>query len=141
MSEMHLQGAKDLQKIMEAFGGKVALKAGNTGVRKGALIMKRELKRASPVYSGILSRREWMVKKLRSQRRAPSAAYVVRLRRRFYYEVLEMDSKRGPATHPFALAAMERAGPQVVATIMAATKTAIAVEAGKSYARSKRRGR
>lgn len=141
MSEFKLEGAKDLQKVMNALGGKIALKAGNTGVRKGALIMKRELKAASPVYSGILKRREWMVKKLRSQRRAPSAAYVVRLRRRFYYETLQFKSARGPAMHPFAMEAMEKAGPQAAATILAATKTALATEAGKEYARSKRRNR
>lgn len=136
-NEIKLQGAKELQKIMDELGGKISHRAGVTGVRKGALIMKRELKSASPQVTGTLAK-EWIVKKLRSQRRAPSAAYVVRMRSRHYYETLEFESKRGRAMHPFALDAMEKAGRQAVATIMAATKTALANEAGKAYARSKR---
>lgn len=136
-SGIHLQGAAEIKKIMDALGPAISKRAGTTGLRKAALVMKNELKAGSPKRAGTL-RRQWMIKKLRARRNSKTTAYTVRLRNLHYYETLEFDSKRGAAMRPFAERIMMIAKPRVFATMMAATRTALATEAGKAYARSKR---
>lgn len=140
-NEIHLQGAAEINRIMKAFGPDVSKKAGIVGVRRGAVIMRRALAKASPKVSGTL-RKTWRYKKLRSRRNSKYVAYVINLRDRHYYETLEFGNKRvSKPTHPFAQRAADDAKLQVLATIMAGTKTALTVEAGKAFVRSKRLGR
>lgn len=136
-NEIKLQGARELKKIMEAVGPAIAKRAGVVGVRKGAMIMRKELKSASPRISGRLAK-QWRYKKLRSRKTDRYVGYVVNLRAYHYYETLEFFSKRGKPLHPFAERTIDGAKQQALATMMAGTRTALAVEAGKSYARSKR---
>lgn len=137
-SGLKLHGAKEIKNIMEALGPAISKRAGTTGVRKGALLLKNALKAESPKVTGTL-RREWSVKKLRARRNSSSVKYAIRIRRRHYYRVLELGFKDGrPATHPFAEKTMMATKARVFATLMAATRTALAVEAGRSYAKSLR---
>lgn len=136
-NEIKLQGARDLKKIMEAVGPAIAKRAGVVGVRKGAMIMRKELKAASPKVKGELSK-NWMYKKLRSRKTDRYVGYIVRLRNLHYYETLEFESARGKPMHPFAEKTIDSAKQQALAAMMAGTRTALAVEAGKAYARSKR---
>lgn len=135
---IHLQGAAELKKIMDAFGADISKRAGVVGVRKGAMIMRRELKAASPKFTGRLAK-QWRYKKIRTRRNSGYVGYYVNLRGYQFYSTLEYGNKRVERpTHPFAERTMERASKQAMAAIMAGTKTAIAVEAGKAWAKSQR---
>lgn len=140
-SNLYLQGASELKKIMDALGPEISKRAGVTGVRKGAMIMRRALKSASPRVSGRLSK-QWRYKKLRARRGSLSVAYVVNLRAYHFYETLEWGNKRvEKPTHPFAEREMNRTKHQAMAAIVAGTRTALAYEAGRAYQRSKRLSR
>lgn len=134
-NEIKLQGARELKAIMDELGPNISRRAGVRGVRKGANIMKKALKDASPSVTGTL-KKEWQTKKLRQK--SNGVAFIVRLKRRHYYKTLEFPTKRGPAMNRFVESTMNRSKHQVMATVMAATKTALSYEAGRAYARSKR---
>lgn len=158
-----LEGAAELQKILEAVGPAIAKRAGTAGVRKAAARVRADLKSATPVITGTL-RKEWGYKKLRQRRRnEPAVAYVIRIKNRYYYELLEFEGrepserkkrytgrvrkgtkyarrdawpKLAGRTHPFAEAAMTAALHKARGMLISGTRDAVANEAGKVYAKS-----
>lgn len=167
-----MENAKGLEDALRQMPEGVSRLAATTGVRKGAAIMKKALQQASPKSvnktitntdrtrtppSGEL-KRSWRYKKLR-KKHSTSVAYVVELKHRYYYDLLEFEGlepgerkragsgarqwapKRAGRYHPFAEKAIKDASQQGVAVIMAATKYALGVEAGKAYRRSQLKGR
>lgn len=137
---MQLEGVDELLKTFKQFGPLVAKRAGTTGVRKAATYMRKTLKADAPKITGRL-RKSIGYKKLRQRGRNDSAvAYIVGLRKNYYYRTLEFGNKRVEnPTHPFAYKSFRRSSRKAVDIMMTGMKEAVYFEAGKSYRRSLRR--
>lgn len=137
---MQLEGVDELLKTFKQFGPLVAKRAGVTGVRKAATYVRKNLKADAPKVSGTL-RKSIGYKKLRQRGRNDSAvAYIVGLRKRYYYRTLEFGNKRVSfPTHPFAGRSFQRSSSTAVRIMIKGMKDAVYFEAGKSYRRSLQR--
>lgn len=136
---MQLEGVDELLKIFKQFGPLVAKRAGVTGVRKAATYMRKTLKADAPKVSGTLVK-SIGYKKLRQRGRNDSAvAYIVGLRKNYFYRTLEFGNKRvSTPTHPFAEKSFDRSNNKAVRIMMKGMKEAVYFEAGKAYRRSLR---
>lgn len=150
-----MDGMDNLKKLLGQFGPEVAQAAGKAGVRKSANVIKKSLQSASPYKTGSL-KKDWIVKKLRSRWKGEFTD-VVRLKERFYYELLEFEGiepgqrkragggsrqfaqKRGGMYHPFAARAIQNVRRKATQMIVDGTRDAIAFNAGKIHAKSLRR--
>lgn len=132
---MKLNGADVLLKEMKAFGPTVSKKAGDAGVRRAAMFLRREFRRAAPRETGTLRK----AIKYKYSRRLGKAW--VGLRERYYYKTLEFDSARGQAMRPFMERAWDKDKRGVADLIIRETRKALYVEAGKVAARTRMRRR
>lgn len=134
---LRLAGAKELKALMKEMGPNIAKRGGVIGTRKGALLLRRKLKQASPYVTGALSK-DWSYKKIR-YRGGDTVGYRVKLKKLHYYSTLELGNRKVPyPTHPFFVAAVERVSKQVLATIISETEKGMFYEAGRIYAKTKR---
>ena len=131
MSGFELTDTKELGKVLDQL---------TPSLRK--LIVKRGMRQAG-ARTRTLLRREAIRGKTGNLRKSirtknlKSGAVVVGLRDRFYYETLDLHSKRGAPLNPWFEAAMTRHAQGIGQLIVDKMKESLAFEAGRTYARSK----
>lgn len=147
-----LHGARELARELAKFPDRVARRAADRGIRRTAVLLRREFRAAAPIGTGHL-------------RSAITYRYSARTGRAyiglgksgkkfegagghrgvpFYYKTLEFDTARGPALRPFFERTWNRVRMSTARNLIREVKTALAFEAGKEYQRSlarMRRGR
>lgn len=153
---IELNGVQLLQKELMRFGPVVAKKGRDTGIRRAAVHMRRELKAAAPRgKTGELKKnigfkysrksgKAWVGLRPRKARKGYGTQGGV-----FYYKVLDFGRPdyvrkvRGPMPasgplRPWFVRAAKAASPEAAQIVIDYTLKGIYQEAGKVYARSKR---
>ena len=134
-ASMKLEGVEGLLKDLKALGPRAATRAGDTGTRKAAMLLRRRLRNSAPRQSGNLR------KAIKYKYYKKSGKAYVGLRERYYYKTLEFGRKGGPPLRPFFEKAWKKSRREVTRVMIEETRKAVYFEAGKVYANSLRRRR
>ena len=145
MAEFTIKGIPELEAVFKKLPQSTSTRVRKTAITKTAGRFRTLLRRDAPRISGML-RKSIGVKK---SRRFPAAWIGLKLKTkgkqggkgiRYYYKVLDMQSKRGAPIKPWFFQSADRHIPGLERLLVAETKKAVVYEAGKAFARQ-RRGR
>jgi hypothetical protein len=128
-----LTDTRELGKVLDQLDGRVRARVAKKGLRQAGARTRTLLRRDAPRVSGNL-------RKSIGVRKRKNGTVVVGLTTRFYYETLDLSSKRGAPLRPWFEASVTRHSKTIGNLIVEKTKEALAYEAGRAYAWSKRTG-
>ena len=129
-TEIKLEGARELERLFESFPHSVVKRTRKVGLRRAGARMRTYMRNDAPKISGNL-------KKSLKSKMLKSGAVTVGLKDRFYYKTLDMHTARGAPLSPWFLESVERHAPAISQMIIDEAKTAIHIEAGEAYSKSK----
>lgn len=124
-----IENADEVRKLLDQFPMAVRKRAYKTGTRKAGFILRRALRASAPKVSGNL-RKSIKLKQFRN------GWVKVGLMDRYYYETLDLQSKRGAPLRPWFEAAVGRSAEAAGQDMINELQNALYVEAGKLWARS-----
>ncbi len=143
-----LKGGKELELILKELPANLEKRIRKAGLRKASARFRTLIRRDAPKGATGLLRKSigvylskrapiaWIGLNRKTPALGKKATSCVGVS--FYYSVLDIDSARGKALAPWFEASVARHAPLVAQLLLESTEQALAVEAGKAYARSLR---
>lgn len=145
---VELKGAIELEKILESLAPRVSRRVTKAGMSKAGGRLRTAMRRDAPRGPSGRLKKTIGLKRYRKIPKIKIGLYGKTPGDgkqagkydgiRYYYKTLDYDSARGAALNPWFHASAERHGDGARQIVVNETIKAVYVEAGKSYAKSKR---